>query len=121
METKRQGKYGDTGIEDYNDFLRFKFMKTADERRYEIENKDYPIFRTDIMGAAEGLLLGANFSDFAGRNHAHETVLEIKSGNFEKSISFPIQMNIKKGMPIQLYLIEDKIKKFFCDEAIYEF
>lgn len=174
LESKRTDKYKEAQINNSDDFLRFFFLKVADERGYDLEKLfhweeieplvkgyllinvetakfsgatieleeinyfseetvgegmkpifasiiDYPIYRTDIMGAAEGFFLGANFSDFGGRNHAHETVLRIRSGNYEKTISFPIQMYVKKGMPIQLYLQEGKIKRIFCGDAIYEF
>lgn len=177
LEAKRKEKYAHLQIEDEEAFLRFKFLKVADERGYEIETlfdweelagqvegylfldvedavieentvqlndeidyfseerikgegygipiyariADYPIVRTDIMGAGEGLLLGANFSDFGGRNHAHETILWIQSGNYEREISFPVHMNVKRGLPIQLYLVDGSIKTILCNETIYEF
>lgn len=82
---------------------------------------DYPIQRTGIMGAGEGILLGANWSDFGGRNHSHTTRLKIKSGNFNlNKFDIPIYINVKKGMIVQIYLEGEKIKKIFCDDVIYE-
>lgn len=175
MDVKKLERFEQTGTNNYEDFLRYKFMKTADERGYEIETLyqweeleghiegyllldfehavikentiqleedihyftkeklssenlpifaeiiEYPIIRTEIMGAGEGLLLGANFSDFGGRNHSHETELILKSGNYQKKYLFPITMNVKKGMPVQLYVEEGEVRKIFCDEVIYEF
>lgn len=175
LEEKRVGKYQNSGITNIDDFLRFFFLKVADERGFEIEklfdweelndhingylllkfsdveisenaiiiknNIDYiseaalsgvekpiyttvvgyPIFRTDIMGGAEGFFLGANLSDFGGRNHTHETELNLQSGNYEQRFIFPIQMYVKKDMPLQLYFDENRIKRIFCGEAIYEF
>ena len=81
----------------------------------------YPIIHTDIMGAGEGFLLGANLSDFGGRNHSHETRLRIKSGNCEEIFDFPIFINAKKDMNIQLYMGEKNIEQIFCDGVIYRF
>lgn len=81
----------------------------------------YPIIRTDIMGFGEGFLLGANLSDFGGRNHSHETRLRIKSGNCEEVFDFPIYLNAKKDMNIQLYIGEKNIEQIFCDGVIYRF
>ncbi|MDG5788385.1 hypothetical protein QA612_12925 [Evansella sp. AB-P1] len=81
---------------------------------------DYPIIKTDVMGAGEGLLLGANLSDFGGRNHSHKTTLLLKSGNSEQEFTFPLHMHVKRGMPIQLYVKENRIHKIFCNETIYQ-
>lgn len=175
IESKRQGKYEAKSIDNFEDFIRFIFMKVADERGYEIEKLfhwedlkqhvdgyllldmenvivkngmihieeeidyiteeklpnsgvpifatvcDYPIFQTDVMGVGEGLLFGANLSDFGGRNHAHATIIQLRSGNYYKEFQFPIPMNVKKGMPIQLYVKENEINRIFCNEAIYIF
>ena len=81
----------------------------------------YPIHYTDIMGAGEGFLLGANISDFGGRNHSHETRLRIKSGNCEDVFDFPVILNAKADMNIQLYMGEKNIEQIFCDGVIYKF
>ncbi|NLN48683.1 MAG: hypothetical protein GX154_06265, partial [Clostridiales bacterium] len=81
----------------------------------------YPLFYTDIMGLGEGFILGANISDFGGRNHSHETRLKIKSGNYEDIFDFPIIINARMGMGIQLYLGEKKIEQLYCDGSLYKF
>lgn len=81
----------------------------------------YPIIHTDIMGAGEGFFLGANLSDFGGRNHSHETRLRIKSGNCEEIFDFPILISTRKDMNIQLYIGQKNIEQIFCDGVIYKF
>ncbi|MCC5910992.1 MAG: hypothetical protein JJT76_11210 [Clostridiaceae bacterium] len=81
---------------------------------------DYPILDIDVMGA-EGLFLGGGLADLGGMNHAHETKLKIISGNVVEILKFPIHMHVKKGMYINIYFEEEKIKGVFCDGVIYQF
>jgi len=39
---------------------------------------DYPRIQIDSMSSGQGLLLGADLADLAGRNHIHKTKLKIK-------------------------------------------
>lgn len=82
---------------------------------------DYPIIYTDVMGIGEGLLLGADFSDFGGRNHTHTTILNVLSGNFATKLELPAIIYAKKDMLVKLYMNNDKINKIFCDGIIYKF
>ena len=82
---------------------------------------DYPVLHTDIMGTADGLIFGANLTDFGGRNHAHTTTLKLLSGNCEKELDLPVYVQARKGMSIQLYIEGNKINKVFCDGVIYKF
>lgn len=82
---------------------------------------DYPIIKTDIMEIGEGLLLGADLSDYGGRNHAHTTVLKILSGNCTMEIELPIIVYAKKDMTVNLYMSGDRIRKVFCDGIMYKF
>lgn len=80
----------------------------------------HPIVKTEVMGVGEGLLLGANLSDFGGRNHSHSTKLRIRSGNCTRTFDLPFIVNARKGMPVRIYIAEKKIKKVFCDGVFYE-
>ncbi|HBF78038.1 MAG TPA: hypothetical protein DEF85_03225 [Clostridiaceae bacterium] len=82
---------------------------------------DYPIITTNIMGIGEGLILGADFSDFGGRNHTHCTSLNLLSGNFTTKTELPAIIYAKKDMTVNLYMNNNKIRKVFCDGIIYEF
>lgn len=82
---------------------------------------DYPRIQIDSMTSGQGLLLGADLADLAGRNHIHKTKLKIKSGNFAHDISLPVELYIKKGDVIQIYVDNRVIKRVFCNGIIYEF
>lgn len=82
---------------------------------------DYPRIGIRAMGAWEGLFLGANLSDYGGRNHTHITSVRIKSGNIEMELHFPIQISFKKGEPVQIFLDEGDITRVFYDGAFYFF
>lgn len=79
----------------------------------------YPVFSTDIMGFGDGVLLGADLADMGGRNHSHETILKIVSGNFQGNVILPYIVYAKKDMELQLYVAENRIKMVFCDGVIY--
>lgn len=79
----------------------------------------YPVFSTDIMGFGDGVLLGADLADMGGRNHSHETILRIESGNFQGNVILPYIVYAKKDMELQLYISENRIKMVFCDGIIY--
>lgn len=82
---------------------------------------DYPRMQIDSMTSGQGLLLGADLADLAGRNHIHRTKLKIKSGNFVSEINFPVELYVKKGDTIQIYVDNRVIKRVFCNGIIYEF
>ena len=82
---------------------------------------DYPRIQIDSMSSGQGLLLGADLADLAGRNHIHRTKLKIKSGNFAQELNLPVELYLKKGDTIQIYLDNRVIKRVFCDGIIYEF
>jgi hypothetical protein len=82
---------------------------------------DYPRMQIDSMTSGQGLLLGADLADLAGRNHIHRTKLKIKSGNFVSEINFPVELYVKKGDTIQIYVDNRVIKMVFCNGIIYEF
>jgi hypothetical protein len=82
---------------------------------------DYPRMQIDSMTSGQGLLLGADLADLAGRNHIHKTKLKIKSGNFASEINFPVELYVKKGDAIQIYLDNRVIKRVFCNGIVYEF
>ena len=73
------------------------------------------------MGVGEGLLLGASLSDFGGRNHVHSTKLKLLSGNAVYFMEAPIHIHTKKGMPLTMYVDQDKntAAAFLCDEVLY--
>ena len=73
------------------------------------------------MGIGEGLLLGANISDFGGRNHTHSTKLTLLSGNTLYDTEVPIHIHAKKGMPLTMYVDQEKNipVAFLCDEVLY--
>lgn len=73
------------------------------------------------MGVGEGLLLGANISDFGGRNHVHSTKLKLLSGNAVYSTEAPIHIHTKKGMTLTMYVDQDKntLVAFLCDDVLY--
>jgi hypothetical protein len=81
----------------------------------------YPRMQIDSMTSGQGLLLGADLADLAGRNHIHRTKLKIKSGNFTYDINFPVELYIKKDDTIQMYIDNRVIKRVFCNGIIYEF
>ncbi|MDR5659313.1 hypothetical protein RH915_07405 [Serpentinicella sp. ANB-PHB4] len=106
-------------IEDEVDYIKDSII--ANEKPIFAKVVDYPIHQTSAMSLGEGLILGANLSDFGGRNHSHKTVISIYSGNYKKeNYEIPAPINVKKGMPVQIYLEKDKIKYFVCDEVIYQ-
>jgi hypothetical protein len=80
---------------------------------------DIPVIKTEVMGAGEGLLLGASFSDFGGRNHSHHTSIRVISGNVKQRLSLPVMVPVKKGMAVELYYEEKNITKIYCDGLIY--
>ena len=82
---------------------------------------DYPRIQIDSMTSGQGLLLGADLADLAGRNHIHRTKLKIKSGNFVSEINLPVELYLKKGDTIQIYVDNRVIKRVFCNGIIYEF
>ena len=82
---------------------------------------DYPRIQIDSMSSGQGLLLGADLADLAGRNHIHKTKLKIKSGNFTYELNLPVELYLKKGDTIQIYVDNRVIKRIFCDGIIYEF
>lgn len=82
---------------------------------------DYPIIQIDSMSSGQGLLLGADLDDLAGRKHIHKTKLKIKSGNFSCDLNLPVELYLKKGDTIQIYVDNRVIKKVFCNGVIYEF
>lgn len=82
---------------------------------------DYPRIQIDSMTSGQGLLLGADIADLAGRNHVHRTKLKIKSGNFVCDLNLPVELYLKKGDTIQIYVYNRVIKRIFCDGIIYEF
>lgn len=73
------------------------------------------------MGIGEGLLLGANISDFGGRNHVHSTKLKLLSGNAVYSTEIPIHIHGKKGMALKMYVDQEKNTPvaFLCDGVLY--
>lgn len=82
---------------------------------------DYPRMQIDSMTSGQGLLLGADLADLAGRNHIHRTKLKVKSGNFTYEINFPVELYIKKDDIIHMYIDNRVIKRVFCNGIIYEF
>lgn len=82
---------------------------------------DYPRIQIDSMTSGQGLLLGADLTDLAGRNHIHRTKLKIKSGNFVHDLSLPVELYLKKNDIIQIYVDNRVIKRVFCNGIIYEF
>lgn len=73
------------------------------------------------MGIGEGLLLGANISDFGGRNHVHSTKLKLLSGNAIHNTEVPIHIHAKGGMNLTMYINEEKNTPiaFICDDVLY--
>jgi len=82
---------------------------------------DYPRIQIDSMSSGQGLLLGADLADLTGRNHVHKTKLKIKSGNFNYELNLPVELYLKKGDTIQIFLDNKVIKRVFCDGIIYDF
>ena len=82
---------------------------------------DYPRIQIDSMTSGQGLLLGADLTDLAGRNHIHRTKLKIKSGNFVSDLNLPVELYLKKDDTIQIYVDNRVIKRVFCNGIIYEF
>ncbi|MFT5872522.1 MAG: hypothetical protein ACI8WT_001453 [Clostridium sp.] len=82
---------------------------------------DYPRIQIDSMSSGQGLLLGADIADLAGRNHIHKTKLKIKSGNFAYELNLPVELYLRKGDTIQIYVDRRVIKRVFCDGIIYDF
>lgn len=82
---------------------------------------DYPRIQIDSLMSGQGLLLGADLADLVGRTHIHRTKLKIKSGNFEYELDLPVELYIKKGDTIEIYVDNRVVKRIFCDGIIYEF
>ncbi|MBZ9686200.1 hypothetical protein G9F72_007630 [Clostridium estertheticum] len=82
---------------------------------------DYPRIQIDSMSSGQGLLLGADLADLSGRNHIHKTKLKIKSGNFAYELNLPVELYLKKGDTIQIYVDNRVIKRVFCNGIIYDF
>ena len=82
---------------------------------------DYPRIQIDSLMSGQGLLLGADLADLVGRSHIHRTRLKIKSGNFTHELDLPVELYIKKGDIIEIYVDNRVIKRIFCDGIIYEF
>ncbi|MGH4123289.1 MAG: hypothetical protein ACREV6_10230 [Clostridium sp.] len=82
---------------------------------------DYPRIQIDSISSGQGLLLGADLADLSLRNHVHKTKLKIKSGNFVYEINLPVELYLKKGDTIQIYVDNRVIKRVFCDGIIYDF
>ena len=82
---------------------------------------DYPRIQIDSMSSGQGLLLGADLADLSGRNHIHKTKLKIKSGNFAYELNLPVELYLKKGDTIQIFVDNKVIKRVFCDGIIYDF
>lgn len=82
---------------------------------------DYPRIQIDSMSSGQGLLLGADLADLSGRNHIHKTKLKIKSGNFAYELNLPVELYLKKGDTIQIFVENKVIKRVFCDGIIYDF
>ncbi|MCB2294072.1 hypothetical protein LGK95_11130 [Clostridium algoriphilum] len=82
---------------------------------------EYPRIQIDSMLSGQGLLLGADLEDLVGRTHIHRTKLKIKSGNFTSNLDLPVELYLKKGDTIQIYIHNRVIKRIFCDGIIYEF
>lgn len=81
--------------------------------------EEMPVVELEAMGMGEGLLLGSNWSDFGGRNHTHETHLVVRSGNVTTTMTFPVQLHLKKGMGIQVYLEEGSVVGLVADGIYY--
>lgn len=80
----------------------------------------FPKISLNRMGFIEGFFLGANWSDFGGRNHTHSTLVKIASGNVEVELRFPLQIPFKVGEPVQIYFANNgAVTSIFYDEAIY--
>jgi hypothetical protein len=82
---------------------------------------DYPRIQIDSVLSGQGMLLGADIADLSGRTHIHQTKLKIKSGNFSSNLNLPVELYLKKGDTIQIYITNRVIKRVFCDGIIYEF
>ncbi|MBZ9633885.1 hypothetical protein [Clostridium sp. FP1] len=82
---------------------------------------DYPRIQIDSISSGQGLLLGADLADLSLRNHVHKTKLKIKSGNFTYELNLPVELYLKKGDTIQIYVDNRVIKSVFCDGIIYDF
>jgi len=85
------------------------------------EITEYPRIQIDSMLSGQGLLLGADLEDLVGRTHIHRTKLKIKSGNYICDLDLPVELYLKKGDTIQIYVYNRVIKRVFCDGIIYEF
>ncbi|MBW9151639.1 hypothetical protein [Clostridium estertheticum] len=82
---------------------------------------DYPVIQIDSLMSGQGLLLGADLADLVGRSHIHRTKLKIKSGNFAYELNLPVELYIKIGDVIEMYVSNRVVKRIFCDGIIYEF
>ena len=47
--------------------------------------------------------------------------LKIKSGNFSYELNLPVELYLKKGDIIQIFVDNRVIKRVFCDGIIYDF
>ena len=84
------------------------------------EISSIPKIYLSVMGFTEGFLLGANWSDYGGRNHTHSTIVDIRLGSVDTRLRFPIQIPFKKGEPVQIYFSESgEISSVYYDGAIY--
>jgi len=111
---------GDILIEEPLDYIQGETLKDSGLPIFA-KNMDYPYNFMETMGMGEGLLLGANISDFGGRNHAHSTRIQLLSGNAEGVAEFPIPLFARKGSPLQLYTDGKRLNKVFTGEAVYRF
>lgn len=84
------------------------------------EVSNYPIVYSN-NSRIESWSSGTDITRLQRRNHTHLTRIEVKSGNFKRMIEVPILMNVRKGMSIQLYIINNEIRKVFCGDMMYIF
>ncbi len=57
--------------------------------------------------------------DMSKQSRSKETIVAIKSGNAQEEIVLPTMINCKKDMNMQLFMMDKKIKKIFCDGVSY--
>lgn len=78
------------------------------------------IIHLSVIGLAEGLMF-ASIGDLGGRNHTHHTKISLLSGNITQTLEFPIQLYIKKDMPVTIYIESERIKAVLFDDILYTF